>query len=156
MTCRDVCPPGTVADPKQGRCLGCINGCKRCDVNDQKVCYECNDGLLLYIQKCVGTCPDGWRETFSGKKCIPEGEHTVIYFPLLILALLAGTISVGGKYSSKNISGQHKRLMSFYAFFGVIDVLGMWGQLLFTFIYGNMWMLLFPVIALGVNYYLNI
>jgi hypothetical protein len=71
------------------------------------------------------------------------------------LALLAGTVSVGGKYSSKNISGQHKRLMSFYAFFGVIDVIAMWLQLLFTPIYGNMWMLPFPVIALGVNYYLN-
>jgi len=85
--------------------LGCVNGCKRCDVNDQKVCYECVEGLLLYIQSCVGVCPDGWRETFSGKKCVPEGEHTIVYFPLLILALLAGTISIGGKYSSKNISG---------------------------------------------------
>ena len=31
----------------------------------------------------------------------------------------------------------------------------MWAQLLFTFIYGQTWMLIVPIVALVVNYYIN-
>jgi hypothetical protein len=87
--------------------------------------------------------------------CEKETENTVIYFPLLIMAGLAGLISVGGKYSSKNVSGQHRRLLSFYAFLSLIDVAAMWLQVLLTFTYGKPWMLAIPGIALLVNYVIN-
>ena len=71
------------------------------------------------------------------------------------MAGLAGLISVGGKYSSKNVSGQHRRLLSFYSFLSLIDVAAMWLQVLLTFIYGKPWMLAIPGIALLVNYVIN-
>ena len=71
------------------------------------------------------------------------------------MAGLAGLISIGGKYSSKNLSGQHRRLLSFYAMLGVIDVLAMWLQIIFTFMYGKPFMLAIPGAALLVNYVIN-
>lgn len=156
VTCLEECPLGTVKNDPQGRCLGCIDGCDVCKEANPKHCIECKQGLLLQPDlSCQGTCPDGYRENFRGTKCEKETENTVIYFPLCIMAALAGIISIGGKYSSKNVSGQHRRLLSFYAMLGIIDVMAMWVQMLFTFIYGKPWMLAVPGIALIVNYFIN-
>lgn len=46
-------------------------------------------------------------------------------------------------------------MLSFYAFLGCIDVLGMWLQFIFTFVYGQLWMLAIPIIAIIVNYVIN-
>lgn len=156
VTCLEECPLGTVKNDPQGRCIGCIDGCDICEEKNPKKCIECKQGLLLQPDfSCQGTCPDGYRENFRGTKCEKETENTVIYFPLCIMAALAGIIAIGGKYSSKNVSGQHRRLLSFYAMLGVVDVMAMWAQVLFTFIYGKPWMLAFPGFALLVNYYIN-
>jgi hypothetical protein len=156
VSCLEQCPEGTVNNDTAGECVGCIDGCTRCESSNPKQCYECNEGLLLQPDdSCQGTCPNGYRENFRRTKCEKEKENTVIYFPLCIMAALALIISIGGKYSSKNVSGQHKRLLSFYAFMGPIDVLAMWLQFGFTFLYGTYWMLAVPGLALLVNYYIN-
>lgn len=156
VTCLDQCPKGTVANDTGGTCEGCIDGCAVCDAPNPKKCFECNEGLLLQPDdSCQGTCPNGYRENFRGTRCDKEKENTVIYFPLCIMAALALIISIGGKYSSKNVSGQHRVLLSFYAVLGLIDVLAMWLQFGFTFMYGKPWMVFWAVWALLINYFLN-
>jgi hypothetical protein len=86
--------------------------------------------------KCLGACPDGHRVSFDGKRCEPEKDLPVVWFPFLILTLLAGAIAIGGEFSSKNVFGLHRKLTSFYAMLGLIDVLAMWGQLILTFFQG--------------------
>jgi len=124
--CFEVCPESTITDEPNKRCLGCISGCLVCDKDDQEICYDCKDPLLLHEKKCLGACPDGFRPSFDGKTCEQEGDIPVIYFPLLILTALALAISIGGEYSSKNVFGQHRKLLSFYAMVGVIDALALW------------------------------
>jgi hypothetical protein len=77
---------------------------------------------------------------------------------MTILMILAGIICIGGKYSSKNVSGQHRRLLSFYAITGIADVLAIWMQLIFT-----VWQYkdsilhaVIPAVALVAYYFLNI
>jgi len=111
--------------------------------------------LLLYNQTCVGACPQGFRENFEGTVCEPAGELPIIYFPCMILLFLALIIAIGGKFSSKNVYGQHRVLLSFYAMGGIADGLAIWAQLLFTLIQGELWHLAIPGTALFANYYLN-
>ena len=48
------------------RCLGCIpGGCIDCERDDQEICLECDTGLLLHLDKCVGQCPEGFRASFE-------------------------------------------------------------------------------------------
>jgi hypothetical protein len=124
--CYEVCPKGTIAHEAQRRCLGCIAGCLICDIEDQEICYECEQGLLLHDQKCLGSCPDGFRPAFDGTTCEIEGELPVIWFPLCILTGLAAAISVGGEFSSKNVFGLHRKMVAFYALVGVIDGLAIY------------------------------
>ena len=80
------------------RCLGCIpGGCIDCERDDQEICLECDTGLLLHLDKCVGQCPEGFRASFDGKRCNPKNENPVFWFPLLILSLFAFCVAVGGK-----------------------------------------------------------
>lgn len=116
------------------RCLGCIAGCLVCDIDDQEKCYECEQGLLLHESKCLGSCPDGFRPTFDGRECEVEGELPVIWFPLTILTLLAGAISIGGEFSSKNVFGLHRKVIAFYALVGVIDGLSIYALFVLTLV----------------------
>jgi len=109
----------------------------------------------LHDERCLAQCPEKYRPTFNGKECEKEGELPVIYFPLCILCCLAGGISFGGQFSSKNVYRQHKIILSFYAMVGIIDVLCMWFQFICTCFQGQYWMMIPVVIALIVNYYLN-
>lgn len=79
----------------------------------------------------------------------------VIHIPLLIFAALIFVICVSGKYSSKNIYGLHNVFLSFYALAGCIDVLALWVQVVLTFVFGDVYMIIVPLFALGANYYLN-
>ena len=81
----------------------------------------------------MASCPLGWRPDFNGVACEPEGDLPVVYYPVLILSILAAAIAIGGQYSSKNVFQQHRKLLSFYALLGLLDVLAMWAQLIFTF-----------------------
>lgn len=156
VTCLERCPSGTVANDTAGACVGCIDGCAKCEEKDPKICIECDTNLLLQPDfSCQGTCPNGYRENFRGTVCEKEKEYTTIYFPMCIMAALAAAISVGGKYSSKNVSGQHRRLLSWYSMLGVVDVLAMWLQFGFNFLHGYPWMLAWSVWALLINYFLN-
>jgi hypothetical protein len=79
----------------------------------------------------------------------------VIWFPLCILTALAGAISVGGEYSSKNVFGLHRKVISFYALVGVIDGLAIYTQFVLTFVQGQYWMVVVPGIPLIAHLYLN-
>jgi hypothetical protein len=119
------------------KCLGCVpSGCIDCLFEDQEICTECEDGLLLHMDVCVGQCPEGWRASFDGKKCNRKNENPVFWFPLLILSAFAFVVCIGGKYSSKNVSGQHRTILSFYCLMGCIDTLSMWTLLIFAVIDG--------------------
>jgi hypothetical protein len=113
-----VCPSGTVKDENNKKCLPCQTGCVECDINDQDICYECEDDLVLFKGRCLGACP--------GKRCEPAGTLPVIWVPWMILTLLSGCIAIGGEFSSRNTSKQHKIILTFYCLVGVIDVLALW------------------------------
>lgn len=107
-------------------CLGCIAGCLVCLLEDQDLCEVCQPPLLIMNQTCVAICPLTYGPSYDGTRCEPQGELPVIYFPLLILTGLALVIAIGGKCSSKNVFGLHRKLLSFYALAGVVDVLAIW------------------------------
>lgn len=158
VSCLEKCPVGTVKNDTGGRCEGCIDGCDVCKESNPLECITCTEGLLLQPDKsCQAVCSEGYAPNFRQTVCEKIQETTVIYFPLCIMAALAGIISIGGKYSSKNVSGQHRRLLSFYSMLGVIDVLAMWAQVLFTVIYALeiIWIISIPCVALLFNYIIN-
>jgi hypothetical protein len=155
VTCLEECPSGTVKneDNEFGRCIGCIDGCDVCEESNPNRCLECKPGLLLQPDiyedgriSCQGTCPPRtnvngrwveFMENFRGTRCIEVDDSAVwVYFPCCIFAALCGIISIGGKYSSKNVSGQHRRLLSFYSFVALFDVAAIWFQIIVTFVYG--------------------
>jgi uncharacterized membrane protein len=77
---------------------------------------------------------------------------------MTILTVLTAFISIFGKCSSKNVSGQHRPLLSFYAMSGVFDVLAIWAQLITTLLQvpdGMYWHAIIPGVALAAYYYLN-
>ena len=154
-TCYETCPKSTVKDEENKRCLGCQAGCIKCSEKDQDICLECDTLLYLHLDRCRPQCPEKFRPSFDGKRCEPEGELPVIFFPLGILCLLAGAISFGGQFSSKNVFGLHRKLLSFYAMIGVIDVMCMWSCVVLTVFQGQYWQLAIPLVALAINYFLN-
>jgi hypothetical protein len=110
----------------------------------------------LLNSTCLPQCPDGYRENFLRTRCDPATDVPVIYFPFLILTALVYLIAWMGKKSSKNISGQHRVLLSFYALAGFIDVLAMWALLILTLAQAlELWQVAIPAVALLANYYLN-
>jgi len=50
----------------------------------------------------------------------------VVYIPQTLLTLFILVICIAGKWSSRNVSGQHRIFLSFYALTGLVDVLTMW------------------------------
>lgn len=138
------------------RCLACNNGCLECKQENTNICLRCDTELLLHKGKCMSQCPELYRPNFDKTKCEPETDITHIPFPILILVALAAATAYGGQYSSKNqITRAHRKMLSFYAFLGVLDVLAIWAQTILTLIQGEPWMLLFTLIPLGGNYYIN-
>jgi hypothetical protein len=76
--CYEECPLGTIPDDENMKCLGCVpSGCIDCLREDQEICIECEDGLLLHLDVCVGQCPEGYRASFDGKKCNRKNENPV-------------------------------------------------------------------------------
>lgn len=137
--CVAECPPQTVTDEVNKRCLGCASGCEVCDVKDTNKCYKCtrNPNLLLFNHTCVAQCPEGYRENFFRTACDLATEVPVIYFPFMILTALVFLIAWMGKKSSKNISGQHRVLLSFYSLAGLIDVVAIWALLILMLAQGT-------------------
>lgn len=104
--CYEECPKGSIKDDENMKCLGCVpGGCIDCAIEDQEKCLECDTGLYLHLSKCVGQCPEGYRASFDGKSCQLKNENPVFWMPLSILMLFGFCVSIGGKYSSKNVSG---------------------------------------------------
>lgn len=81
--------------------------------------------------------------------------------PLSILTLFAFCVAVGGKYSSKNVSGQHRTILSFYCLLGCIDTLAMFTLLVCAFIDGadslqnSLVQIIIPGAAILINYFIN-
>ena len=91
-------------------------------------------------------------------ECVPSKDIPVVYNPILIMVALNVCLAIGGKYSSKNIYGQHRVMLTLYSLCGLVDTLGMWLQLIFTIWMakpGHIWHIIVPLIALFANYYLN-
>ena len=137
------------------KCLGCISGCEICEVENTDLCITCIWPLLLLNQTCYAQCPVGYRSSWTGTYCEPSNDLPVVYFPLQILLGLVLLVSIGGKYSSKNVFGQHRIILSFYAISGLIDVIALWSQFIFTLAQGEAWQVAFPAVALIANYFLN-
>lgn len=154
-TCLEECPAGTVSDEKARKCIGCISGCDRCKLEDTNACLKCKFPLLLLNETCYAQCPLGYRNNFWNTRCVVDEDLKFMWFPQIILTVLALAVCVAGKYSSKNVFGQHRIFLSFYSLTGLIDALTMWTQLVFTLIQGEPWQLFVPIIALLANYYLN-
>jgi hypothetical protein len=95
--------------------------------------------LLLLNETCYAQCPRGYRANFWATECYLVEDLQVIYMPQMILTALVLVICIAGKYSSKNIFGQHRIFLSFYALTGLIDGLTIWMQILFTVLQGELW-----------------
>lgn len=153
--CYTECPVNTVTDEANKRCLGCASGCRICQLADQDICIVCQRPLLLLNSTCVPICPDGYRANFLRTQCDEANDVPVIYFPFLILTALVFLISWMGKKSSKNISGQHRVILSFYCLAAFIDVMSIWALLILVLAQGAIWQIAFPAVGLVGNYYLN-
>lgn len=68
---------------------------------------------------------------------------------------LAGAIAIGGEFSSKNVFGLHRKIISFYALVGIIDGLALYAQLILTLIQGQYWMVAVPGLAVLAHWFLN-
>lgn len=64
-------------------------------------------------------------------------------------------IALMGKWSSKNISGQHRVILSFYSLMGILDGLSLWAYLILVLLQGEYWHAAVPGVALLANYFLN-
>lgn len=130
--CFRECPRGTVLDEPRKLCVGCISGCERCELEDTNSCLKCSYPLLLLNASCYAQCPEGYRPNFWRTRCVVDSELRVVYMPQMLLTGLLLVVCMAGKYSSKNVFGQHRIFLSFYALTGLVDALTMWTQLLFT------------------------
>lgn len=146
-------------------CVPCkAEGCVDCTVQDpadcdlldvDQVCYACDDGFLLHLDaECVISCPAGYQSDFWETRCEPA-KAGVFWFPLTQLSLLFIAVALTGQCSAKNVTGEHKRLLSFYALMGVLDTLSIWLLLFFCLLQGTFEMVVVPVLALLGTYYLN-
>lgn len=132
-TCYESCPDGTIEDQENMKCLGCQSGCITCSRDDQSICLECYRPLFLFNSKCIAQCPKGYRPSFLGDTCVVESDVPVVYFPLMILTVLAAIIAWAGQFSSRLTNPDlHKKLLTFYALTGLIDVIAMWFQLIIS------------------------
>ena len=111
---------------------------------------------MLHKGKCMSQCPELYRPNFDRTECEPETDITHIPFPLLTLVCFAAAAAYGGQYSSKNqVTKAHRKMLSFYAFLGLIDVLAILGQFVLTIIQGQLWMIPITLIPLCANGYIN-
>ena len=153
--CRETCPAGTVLNDTAKECTACVSGCETCKLTDTNACLKCSFPLLLLDNNCYAQCPLGYRANFWRTQCYLDEPIKVVYMPWSMLAALILVVCIAGKWSSKNLFGQHRILLSFYSLAGVIDVLVIWTQVVFTILQGEAWQLIVPAIALAAYYYLN-
>jgi hypothetical protein len=64
-------------------------------------------------------------------------------------------IAIGGKYSSKNVSKQHRVLLSFYCFAAALEALCLIALFILTFLQGTYIQVSVPGLAIIIQYYLN-
>lgn len=125
--CYTTCPERTVKDEVAMKCKACQTGCLECKHEDESICLRCEQDLLLFKGRCMSQCPELFRPNFENTKCVAVTSITHIPFPILILVVLAGATAYGGQYSSKNQHTRaHRKMLSFFAFLGVLDVLAIW------------------------------
>jgi len=116
-----------VKDEKKMECKACQTGCLECKHESPDTCLRCEVDLLLFKGRCMSQCPELFRPNFDSTKCVAVTSITHIPFPILILVVLAGATAYGGQYSSKNqVTRAHRKMLSFFAFLGVLDVLAIW------------------------------
>ena len=64
-------------------------------------------------------------------------------------------IAMNGKCSAKNVSGEHKGCLSFYAMMGILDTLSILVLLVFCVLQGTIIMMIVPIVALLVVFFIN-
>jgi hypothetical protein len=70
--CVTDCPDGTV--PRNGECIACADkNCLHCSAHDLTQCIQCNDITVLWDDRCITTCPDGYRK--DGTTCTKCPEN---------------------------------------------------------------------------------
>ena len=86
--CIDSCPAGYSVNEAEKKCEGCGSGCDVCDENDQRICLQCESGLMLHLDACVSDCPKGYLSNYEASSCYPLSDLDIrlIPFPCLIIA----------------------------------------------------------------------
>ena len=123
--CYEKCPIGTETDEVNKKCIGCGPGCDVCTRDNPRThCLKCSsDPIKLYLfnKTCVSSCPDGYVINFLATECISAMQTPVVWFPCTLLMFFCFIIAYCGYHSSRNVTKQHRRLLSFYALMGVVD-----------------------------------
>jgi len=99
--------------------------------------------LKLSEGGCVQSCPRGFMANYESTKCVMAGgDVTVVYFPWLIMSLIALGLSLaGGKSKIK-----HLVVPNWLVMMGIIENLSMFTQIVMTFKFGT-WRYTIPIVA---------
>ena len=74
-SCLSSCPEGYTGNIER-KCVKCEVGTKKCSFDNstkKTISEECLDKFFLYNELCIKSCPRGYYEEKSTKKC--EGCH---------------------------------------------------------------------------------
>ena len=88
------------------KCEGCGSGCDVCDENDQRICLQCESGLMMHLDACVSDCPKGYLSNYEASSCYPLSDLDIrlIPFPCLLIACVFLFLSyVGDKQKRKHL-----------------------------------------------------
>ena len=99
-SCTNQCPVGYIVNEEEKKCEGCGPGCIDCDPEDQRICLQCAEGLMMMEDECVQDCPSGYLSNYDANECkaISDLDIALIPFPCLIIALVFFFLSyVGSK-----------------------------------------------------------
>ena len=121
--CVDTCPAGFITNVEDMKCEGCDPGCAVCDEVDQRICLECNFGLMLHEEDCVSDCPRFFLANFYGDACYPISDIDVklIYFPfLIIISICFGMTYIGARQKKK-----HLLVPNFLFMMGIVEHAGL-------------------------------
>ena len=101
------------------KCEGCNPGCSECDAVDQRICLECNFGLMLHEETCVADCPRYFLANFMGTECysISNLDVKLIYFPYLIVMCICFAMSYVGSLQKK----KHLLVPNFIVLMGAVE-----------------------------------
>lgn len=144
-TCTNQCPVGYIVNEEERKCEGCGPGCIDCDPDDQRICLQCADGLMMMDGECVKDCPKGYLSNYSANKCTPlsDLDISLIPFPCLIIAAAFFAASyVGSKQKPKHIL-----ITNWIVLMGFLEHGILLSQIILTAKYGTWHYMIFIVIA---------